>query len=123
MKFLTDQDVYAGTVHHLQKRGHDVATAAQYGMSQASDASLLNKAKEEARILVTRDRDFGNLIFAQEYSVGVLYLRIPPSHLVSIHDVLDCVLSQNNEIELLNAFVVIEPGRHRLRMLPQGNDS
>ena len=40
MRFLTDQDVYAGTVRFLSGLGHDVATAAQLGLAQVNDAVL-----------------------------------------------------------------------------------
>ena len=64
MKLLTDQDVYAVTVTLLRTNNHDVATAAEKGLSQASDTVLLQTAAQDGRILVTRDRDFGALVFA-----------------------------------------------------------
>ncbi len=63
MRFLTDQDVYAGTVRFLSGLGHDVATAAQLGLAQVNDAVLLLAAQQQGRIFVTRDRDFGGLGF------------------------------------------------------------
>ena len=49
MKFLLDQDVYAVTERHLQTLGHDVATSRAFGMSQADDTDLLEKAAQEQR--------------------------------------------------------------------------
>jgi predicted nuclease of predicted toxin-antitoxin system len=63
MTFLADQDVYAVTIRLLQALGHDVMTAAQIGLSQAEDVELLRVAQEQRRILLTRDRDDGGLIF------------------------------------------------------------
>ena len=79
MKFLTDQDVYATTVRFLSGLGHDVVTAAQLGLAQAADAELLRVAQEQGRIFVTRDRDFGGLVFVQGGGAGVIYLRMMPS--------------------------------------------
>jgi predicted nuclease of predicted toxin-antitoxin system len=119
MKFLTDQDVFAGTVRFLGGLGHDVVTAAQLGMSQAVDADLLQAAQRQNRIFVTRDRDFGNLVFVQSMGAGVIYLRLSPSTMQSAHAELEHVLTQYTEAELTAAFVVVEPGRHRLRKLQQ----
>jgi len=65
MKFLLDQDVYAATARFIGELGHDVVTAAKIGCSQASDSQLLSIAKEQGRIFVTRDRDFGGLVFVK----------------------------------------------------------
>jgi predicted nuclease of predicted toxin-antitoxin system len=115
MRLLADQDVYAATVRFLRELGHDVATAAERGMSQSADAALLRTAQADGRVFVTRDRDFGGLVFLQSLGTGVLYLRLLPSTLQAVHAELGRVLSLYNEAELQGAFVVIEPGRHRIR--------
>ncbi len=79
MKFLADQDIYAVTVRLLAGMGHDAVPAAQLGLSQADDMDLLRVAQQQGRILVTRDRDFGGLVFVQGAGKGVIYLRILPS--------------------------------------------
>jgi predicted nuclease of predicted toxin-antitoxin system len=115
MKLLTDQDVYAATVQFLRGLGHDVATAAELGMSQAADTELLRVAHTDGRLLVTRDRDYGGLVFRQALEAGVLYLRVLPSTLQAVHVELGRVLELYREEELQGTFVVVEPGRHRLR--------
>ncbi len=118
MKFLTDQDVYAGTIAFLQQLGHDVITAAQLGLSRADDADLLRAAHSQGRIFVTRDRDFGNLVFVHALGTGVIYLRMLPSTQQVVHAEIERVFKQYSEAELLRAFVVVEPARHRFRQLP-----
>ncbi|HEY6011966.1 MAG TPA: DUF5615 family PIN-like protein [Nitrospirota bacterium] len=117
MKFFLDQDVYAATVRFLRGLGHDVATAAEEGCSRASDAELLQIAREQGRILVTRDRDYGSLVFVQGSGSGVMYLRILPSTINSVHQEIEAALRAHTEEELNKAFVVIEQGRHRFRKL------
>ena len=58
MKFLLDQDVYAGTARFLSGLGHDVAPVAKLGLSRANDSDLLRAARDQGRVFVTRDRDF-----------------------------------------------------------------
>jgi predicted nuclease of predicted toxin-antitoxin system len=118
MRFLLDQDVYAATARFLSSLGHDIVPVAQIGLSRASDSDLLNTAHEQNRILVTRDRDFGGLVFVGGLGAGVIYLRILPSTQTAVHAEIERVLESYTEEELCTAFVVIEPGRHRFRKLP-----
>ncbi len=120
MKFLTDQDVYAATVSFLSGLGHDVATAAQLGLAQADDAELLRVAGEQGRLFVTRDRDFGSLVFVQGSGPGVIYLRMLPPTQGAVHAEFERVLTLYSEQELQESFLVIEPGRHRIRKLTPG---
>ena len=115
MKLFIDQDVYAATVNFLVGAGHDVVTAAQHGFSQALDSELLKTARAEQRIFVTRDRDFGGIVFVQALGPGVIYLRALPTTLNSVHAELERVMKLYSESELLVSFVVVEPGRHRIR--------
>ncbi len=117
MRFLLDQDVYAVTGQFLNSLGDDVIRAAELGLAQSEDVELLKVAEQQDRIFVTRDRDFGNLVFAKALGAGVLYLRILPSAVNAVHEELETVLKTYHESELKMAFVVIEPGGHRFRKL------
>ena len=119
MKFLLDQDVYAVTQGFLSNLGHDVVPVAQIGLARADDEEILQAAQEQGRVLVTRDRDFGNLVFVQALGSGVLYLRILPSTQNAVHNELERVLGTYTEEELKKAFVVIGPDGHRIRWLPR----
>jgi hypothetical protein len=72
---------------------------------------------DEKRLFVTRDKDFGGLVFVERLGKGVLYLRIAPENLAATHEELKRVLTKYSEAELAVAFVVVEPGRHRFRNL------
>ncbi len=117
MRLLLDQGVYAVTALLLRNLGHAVFTAAEAGLAQATDAELLQAAEEQQRILVTRDRDFGGLVFVTRAGSGVIYLRLHPATPGSVHSELERVLDRYSEEQLRRAFVVIEPGRHRFRDL------
>jgi predicted nuclease of predicted toxin-antitoxin system len=119
MRFLLDQDVYAVTARLLSDMGHDVVPVAEMGLARAEDEEILRVAQDQGRILVTRDRDYGNLVFVQALGSGVLYLRMLPSTQNAIHAELERVPSAYTEIELARAFVVIEVGGHRIRRLPR----
>ena len=117
MKLLLDQDVYETTIRFLIASGHDILRVSELGMARATDEENLNKALELGRIFVTRDRDYGNLVFVKSIKSGVLYLRILPSNLKSVHQELERVLNIYSEGELKLAFVVVESGKHRFRRI------
>lgn len=117
MRFLIDHDVYATTARFLADAAHDVVVVAKIGLSRASDLDLLKTAHEQDRIFVTRDRDFGGLVFVQDFGAGVIYLRMLPSTQNVVHQELERVLKDHSEAELKKAFVVVEPGRYRFRKL------
>jgi predicted nuclease of predicted toxin-antitoxin system len=115
MKLLLDQDVYGLTVKFLLEAGYDLLTVAQLDMSQAPDEEVLKTAQSQNRILITRDRDYGNLIFVKGLGSGVIYLRMQPNTLTAVHSELIRVLGLYAEPELIGAFVVVEADKHRFR--------
>jgi len=118
MRLLLDQDIYKTTADQLILWGHDVVTAREIGMHRAGDEDLLLKAKESSRIFVTRDKDFGQLVFLKdELLTGVIFLRLTPGSAESAHRELNRLLSEHTEEELMLLFCVVEPHRHRIRHL------
>lgn len=122
MRFLIDQDVYAATTRFLRNLGHDTITVSEIGLAQASDERLLQVAEELERILVTRDRDYGALVFLGGKGAGVIYLRLLPSNQHQVHEQLKRVLISHAEIELRNAFIVVEPTGYRFRRIQRLKD-
>lgn len=121
MKFLTDQDVYACTLRFIRDLGHDALAANSLDFKHPTDLELLRAARNQNRIFVTRDRDFGGLVFVENAGTGVIYLRMQPSVCNWVHQELKRVLSLYTEQILLRSFVVVEVGRHRIRMLNDGS--
>jgi predicted nuclease of predicted toxin-antitoxin system len=115
MKLLLDQDVYGLTVRFLIEVGYDILTLAQLDMSQAPDEEVLKAAQSQNRILITRDRDYGNLIFVKGLGSGVIYLRMQPNTLAAVHSELLRVLELYAEADLIGSFVVVEADKHRFR--------
>jgi predicted nuclease of predicted toxin-antitoxin system len=95
--------------------GHDVVRAADLGLARAADEELLKIAQGRDRLFVTRDRDFGRIVFLNRLRAGVVYLRMAPSTQGAVHDVLDEVLQTHDEVALKQAFVAITPAGYRIR--------
>ncbi len=118
MRFLADQDVWKATVDLIKALGHDVVTASEIGMARASDRELLTEAKRDKRLLVTRDTDFGSLVFLGEVpSAGVILLRIMPETIEKVHSELTLVFEKHSEEKLRKYFCTVEPKRHRMRLI------
>lgn len=65
MKFLLDVCIASRTLRRtLAEAGYDVLSASA-GYAEATDEDLLDMAYKQDRALVTRDKDFGKLIFAR----------------------------------------------------------
>ena len=121
MQFLADQDVYATTTDWLRMHGHDVQTASEVGMHDATDRQLLNRAAQQNRIMLTRDKDFGALVFLFGIgSAGVFLLRMSPSTVAKVHDTLGQLIQSRSFEDFQDTFCVIEPGRYRIRKIPAG---
>ena len=117
MRFLADQDVYQCTVDYLLALEHDVLRVKDARLAGASDEELLHYAHREQRLLITRDKGFGALVFLlhRQHS-GVILLRVDPLTIDAVHQELCRLLDEHTEKELRNCFVVVEPGRHRIRV-------
>ena len=78
MRFLADECVDAALVEKLRAVGHDVRTVQETALA-SDDTAVIALAAREDRILLTEDKDFGELCFRQRMSVpGVVLLRIGP---------------------------------------------
>ncbi|HUI12231.1 MAG TPA: DUF5615 family PIN-like protein [Xanthobacteraceae bacterium] len=68
-----------GPVLRLREIGHDVIYAAEITPA-IIDAELMTRASAEGRLLLTEDKDFGDLVFRQRRAIpGVILLRIDPA--------------------------------------------
>ncbi|HSX77571.1 MAG TPA: DUF5615 family PIN-like protein [Candidatus Saccharimonadia bacterium] len=63
MKFLLDQSADFRLIPHLLQLGHDVQAISRNYPPGLPDEDVLAIAREEKRILIVADRDFGELIF------------------------------------------------------------
>lgn len=62
MRFLIDESAGIGVTEYLRTAGHDVLAVAELS-PEIDDEIVLAWAVRETRILVTNDKDFGELVF------------------------------------------------------------
>ena len=79
MRWLVDECVDDQLVERLRAAGHDVTYVLEI-TPLASDTEVIGRADTENRLLLTEDKDFGELVFHQARRVpGIVLLRIDPS--------------------------------------------
>jgi predicted nuclease of predicted toxin-antitoxin system len=80
MRWLADECIFGPLVSSLRSAGHDVAFVAEIAR-QTDDIALTQWALRESRLLLTEDKDFGEILLRQKRAVpGLVLLRIAPAH-------------------------------------------
>ena len=64
MRFLADESCDFSVVRALRSADHDVIAIAELSPREA-DASVMDRAVKDSRILITEDKDFGQLVYAR----------------------------------------------------------
>ncbi|MBI3516942.1 MAG: DUF5615 family PIN-like protein [Proteobacteria bacterium] len=116
MRSLADECVDAAHVSRLRAAGHDVSYIAE-SASGATDTDVLRRAHDEGRLLLTEDKDFGDLVFRSGMAPpGVVLLRLDPEKSLLKWTRLDAAIGRFGP-NLLGHYVVVEAARFRSRAL------
>ena len=116
MQVLANENVPGPVVTALRAAGHDVLWVKE-SMTGAKDRDVLARAHSEVRLVVTFDKDFGELAFrGLAASVGVVLFRITltaPDYAARA-----AVAAFTSRADWTRQFAVVEDDRIRLRALP-----
>jgi predicted nuclease of predicted toxin-antitoxin system len=75
MRLLLDAHISRPIMQYLESIGHDCTHAALLS-PKMSDRAILERAVRERRVVMTADKDFGELVFRGQFAVaGVVLLR------------------------------------------------
>jgi predicted nuclease of predicted toxin-antitoxin system len=119
MRILADENFPSDAVTALRTQGHDVSWV-RSDEPGISDPQVLARAQAEDRILVTFDKDFGELAFRSGLaaSSGIVLFRISvPS---SSHIARVAVAALESRTDWAGHFAVVEDDRIRMTPLPKG---
>jgi predicted nuclease of predicted toxin-antitoxin system len=118
MRFLANENIPAESVRRLREAGHDVFSISE-ALAGAKDPEVLARAREEGRILLTFDRDYGELIYRRGLPVplGIVYLRFVPQAPGDVADLVE-QLQATLDLILEGRYTVIDSDRIRQRPLP-----
>jgi predicted nuclease of predicted toxin-antitoxin system len=115
MRILADENIPGDAVAMLRARGHDVLSI-RTDSPGATDEANLARAVSEQRVLITFDKDFGDLVFrrGQAASCGVVLFRIAaPSSGIIAARIADTL---NSRTDWAGHFAVVDD--RRIRMTP-----
>jgi predicted nuclease of predicted toxin-antitoxin system len=116
VRWLADECVAAPLVALLRSHGNDVLYVAEAAAGW-SDDDVIELALREERLLLTEDKDFGDLVFRRKRSVpGVVLIRIAPENFALKTQRLTAAVERYGQ-GLFGRYMVIEEGRFRSRHL------
>lgn len=116
MNILADECCDAPLIQALREDGHDVLYVLE-SLSGASDDDVLALAFVENRVLLTEDKDFGELVYRlRKQTHGIILLRFGVAdHSLKISRLLNLLNDSSERIP--GAFVVLEADKTRIRPL------
>jgi predicted nuclease of predicted toxin-antitoxin system len=118
MRFLADENFPSAGISALVHAGHDVVWVGQIAPGMP-DSEILEWAVRESRIILTFDKDFGEIARGSGLSApsGVVLFRLPMPTPTEVGPRLAGLVSSRTDWS--GHFSVVEPGRVRMRLLPQ----
>jgi predicted nuclease of predicted toxin-antitoxin system len=117
MPIVADENVPVRVIERLRNDGFTVLSIND-AMAGVSDETVIEEAHSRNYLLITADRDFGELAIKRRLPVaGVLLLQIERlSTNLQVERVSGCLAK--GEAYWIGYFSVIEPGRERRRKIP-----
>lgn len=117
MRFLANENFPLDAVYFMRQKGHDVA-AVILDSPAAKDPEVLSRAVQERRIVLTFDKDYGELIFRLKLPapIGIVLFRYDPLTPIEPAEQLFDLLNRSG-FSLENKFTVIERDQIRQRKL------
>jgi predicted nuclease of predicted toxin-antitoxin system len=116
MRFLADENISSLVIERLRGDGLEVASIIEF-LAGASDKKVLETAGVEDSILITEDRDFGELVIRQKMPVqGVILLELDRLSNLAEADRVSRIVGTHGT-KLAGNLVVVEPSRVRIRPL------
>ncbi len=116
MKFLGDENLDWQIVERLRLGGHEVLYVVEMGPGIPDD-EVLELANNQGAILLTSDKDFGELVFRlRRIAAGVVLIRLFGLSPNDRAEIIANAINQHPD-ELLGAFTVISSKNIRIRKI------
>ncbi|MFH0765630.1 MAG: DUF5615 family PIN-like protein [Calditrichota bacterium] len=114
MNLLADENIDQPIVDELRKEGHDVVYVLEMAPG-ISDDEVIALTQDEQRLLLTSDKDFGEMIFRQKkVCAGVILLRLAGLSPKFKARIITALIRERAD-EFFGNFAVVAPGRVRIR--------
>jgi len=119
MKLLLDQGLPRSAAILLREGGIDTLHVGEIGLAATTDNEILQRGRQEGRVVVTLDADFHSLLaFSNAVSPSVIRIRIEGlTGPMAANVIREAALRSKEDLEN-GALVTVQPGRIRIRRLP-----
>lgn len=119
MRFLADVGISRSTTDELRGLGHDAVHLSEEGLHRLPDDEILALARQEGRVILAFDLDFGDLLAASAAALpSVIIFRLEDQTPASVTPKLLHLISEREQELTEGAIVIVEERRYRLRRLP-----
>ncbi|GAA5531538.1 DUF5615 family PIN-like protein [Herpetosiphon gulosus] len=117
MLLLANENIPYSATAWLRDAGYDVLAIGETTPG-IPDTAVLQQAATEQRVILTFDRDYGELIFRFGLPVpaGIVYFRMPPTSPVAVAERLVALVAA--AVPLVGMFTVVDTDHVRQRALP-----
>ena len=119
MRLLADLHISPRTVQFLRSLGHDVLRVTDLLPATASDETIVERAAQDQRVILTQDLDMTAIIaLSRRQYPSLVTLRLSSVRIEFVNTVLQRTLPILEQDLLQGTLVTIEDSRVRLRRLP-----
>ncbi|MBU6187085.1 MAG: DUF5615 family PIN-like protein [Synechococcales bacterium] len=123
MKLLLDQGLPLSAAALLRDAGIDTIHVGEIGMSEAEDSDIIQRTRDEGRVVATLDGDFHTLLALDVATTpSVIRIRIERLRAQALTNLLLTVIAECEEDLKQGAAITVEPSRIRIRRLPLVSD-
>lgn len=119
MKFLADMGISMRTVAWLRQQGHDALHLREQGLQRLPDKEIIVKARQEGRVVLTMDMDFGYLLaISGDIVPSILLFRLDNESAEVVNQRLAEVLARFGGELADGAIISVSQTAIRVRRLP-----
>ena len=117
MDFLANENFPLLSIRLLREAGHRVVSIVREAPG-SKDEDILKRAHAERLIILTFDRDYGELIYRHQAlpPVGIVYFRFTPASPSEPAEILLAVIDRA-DFSVAGRFTIVERGRVRQRSI------
>jgi len=113
ISFLADENIPLSVIKQLRKEGYCIISVVE-DFKRSSDKKILELSSKNKLIIITFDKDFGELIYKQECDkpFGIILLRVTPKSPEYILHIIEWLLQTNISFE--GNFVIVKEDNVRV---------
>jgi predicted nuclease of predicted toxin-antitoxin system len=105
-RILADENIHPKAIQCLKQEGCDVTDVLATGLSRQANDRILERARQESRIILTHDRDFGRLaILSRKPLHGIVFLR--PGHIDPQFTITTLQVINEKDLDLTTPFILV----------------